>query len=88
MDYKIEFSKQAQKQFKSLPKLIQERLAPSINALASNPRPRGSIQLSGVEEDVYRIRVGDYRIVYEINDKILRVWIIQVGHRREVYRKK
>lgn len=88
MDYKIEFSKQAQKQFKALPKLFQERLAPQINALASNPRPRGSIQLSGVEEDVYRIRVGDYRIVYEINDRILRVWIIQVGHRREVYRKK
>jgi addiction module toxin, RelE/StbE family len=88
VDYKIEFSKKAKKQFKSLPKLFQERLAPQINALASNPRPRGSIQLSGVEENVYRIRVGDYRIVYEIYDKILLIWIIEIGHRREIYRKK
>jgi len=45
VDYKIEFSKKAKKQFKSLPKLFQERLAPQINALASNPRPRGSIMI-------------------------------------------
>ncbi len=53
-------------------------------ALAENPRPTGCIKLTGME--AYRIRVGDYRIVYEITDRVLIVTVIDVGHRREVYR--
>jgi mRNA interferase RelE/StbE len=88
MTYTIEFSNKAEKQFKSLPPQTQERLQPKIDALAQEPRPRGAIELSDVEEDTYRIRVGDYRILYEISDRVLLVWVVEVGHRREIYRQR
>ena len=61
-----------------------QRIMATIGALADNPRPRGSQKLSGREE--YRIRQGDYRIVYTIQDQEKTVWIVKVGHRRDVYR--
>ena len=60
------------------------RCKPDIDALKDNPRPFGSEKLSGVEE-TYRIRVGDYRILYEVHDDVLLVLVVEVGHRREVY---
>jgi mRNA interferase RelE/StbE len=56
-----------------------------ISALAENPRPVGIEKLSGSEEDFYRIRIGDYRVLYTIQDKVLLILIIKVRHRREVY---
>jgi len=53
--------------------------------LANNPRPFGSDKLAGPEE-LYRVRVGDYRIVYQIQDEALLVLVVKIGHRREVYR--
>lgn len=83
--YQIEFSRQADRQFRSLPSQIQQRLKPRIDALATVPRPHGSEKLSGIEQ-LYRIRVGDYRIVYAVEDDRLLVLVVKVGHRREVYR--
>ena len=85
MSYQIEFVKQAAKQFKTLPTEEQQRLQSKIDALASEPRPVGVVKLVG-EEDLYRIRVGDYRLIYAIQDAILLVLILKIGHRRDVYR--
>jgi mRNA interferase RelE/StbE len=85
MNYEIIFSKPAAKQFKSLPLPNQEQLKIKIDALATNPRPSGVVKLSG-EANLYRIRVGDYRVIYNIEDKELVVLIIKIGNRRDVYR--
>jgi mRNA interferase RelE/StbE len=87
MSYSIEFSNRASKQFQALPQLVQERLVSQINALAENPRPPKVKKLVG-EENQYRIRVGDYRIVYQIDDQLLLVLVLKIGHRSEVYRQR
>ncbi len=84
MLYSIDFEPIALRQFKKLGKNIHTRLKPKIFALAENPRPSGVKKLQSYE-NTYRIRVGDYRVVYEIHDKILRILIIEVGHRSNVY---
>jgi mRNA interferase RelE/StbE len=83
--YQIEFSRQADRQFRDLPSQIQQRLRSKIDSLATTPRPHGSEKLSG-DDHLYRIRVGDYRIVYAVQDNRLLVLVVKVGHRREVYR--
>jgi mRNA interferase RelE/StbE len=85
MSYQIEFTRPADKQLKALPVNVQERLQPKIDALAQEPRPTGVTKLQG-NEDLYRIRVGDYRIIYSIQDDLLLVLVVTVGHRRDVYR--
>jgi mRNA interferase RelE/StbE len=85
MSYRVEFAKQAAKQFKALPPQEQERLRLKIDALSSNPRPSGLTKLAG-EENLYRIRVGNYRIIYSIYDRQLMVLVVKIGHRKEVYR--
>ena len=85
MIYRIEFAPKAHRQLLKLSREVQARLSPRIQALSQNPRPPGVKKLAG-EEDLYRIRVGDYRIIYEIRDKFLVVLIVGIGPRREVYR--
>ncbi|PSB46866.1 type II toxin-antitoxin system mRNA interferase toxin, RelE/StbE family [Cyanosarcina cf. burmensis CCALA 770] len=85
MTYQVEFSRQAQKQFDALPRQIQQRLQPQIDTLAEEPRPSGVKKLKGAENQ-YRIRVGSYRIVYEIQDAVLLIILLRIGHRREIYR--
>jgi mRNA interferase RelE/StbE len=85
MTYQIEFTKQAAKQFKVLPDLEQQRISTKIDALAIEPRAVGAVKLVGAE-DLYRIRVGDYRIIYNIQDDLLLVLVVKIGHRRDVYR--
>jgi mRNA interferase RelE/StbE len=85
MRYRIEYSPRGRRQFRALSRQVQQRLTPRIEALAEEPRPHGVIQLAG-EEGLYRIRVGDYRIIYAIKDDVLLVLIVSVGHRSEVYR--
>ena len=63
---------------------IQRQLQPKIDALANHPRPHGVEKLKG-ESNFYRVRSGDYRIIYQIKDKVLLVLLIKIGHRREVY---
>ena len=84
MAYRVDFTAAAARQLRKLPESIRNRLVPHLNALADNPRPAGAKKLKG--EEGYRIRVGDYRILYEIQDEASRVLVVKVGHRREVYR--
>lgn len=72
------------KDLANIPKSDAHRIVETIRALADNPRPPGVQKLSGQER--YRIRQGDYRIVFSIQDQDRTVWITKVGHRREVYR--
>jgi len=86
MDYSIQLSRKAQKQLSALPKAIQERLQVKIGALATEPRPPGTVALQGIK-GLLRLRVGDYRIIYQVDDDILIVLVVEVGHRREVYKR-
>lgn len=87
MAYRIEFAPSAEREFSKLPRQVQIRLMPHIDAPAKEPRPHGVERLTG-EQGLYRIRVGAYRIVYTIKDDELVVLVVKVGHRREVYRRK
>lgn len=79
----------ARRELTSLPVAVQRRIVRSLHALEANPRPRGAAVLAGgPDQRVRRIRVGDYRILYEIRDDRLVVLVIRVGHRREVYRRR
>jgi len=83
-DYTIELSKKAQKQLDKLSDSIANPILNAIGELASNPRPLGYKKLKG--RDGYRIRVGDYRIIYDIYDNQLIVLIVVLGHRKEIYK--
>jgi len=85
MKYRIEFSPTAESQFKKLPKEVQVRLKHRIDILAENPFPRGVKKLSA-EENLYRLRIGDYRIIYQVQGKALLILILKLGHRKNVYR--
>ena len=85
MSYEIKFSKGAKKQFSKLPLDVQERIQTKINDLAIEPRPNGVKKLQG-DDNSYRIRVGDYRVVYELDDDFLIVTVIKVRHRSEIYK--
>ncbi len=84
-EYRVFLKKSAAREIELLPKKDIGRILERIDALRHNPRPQGSEKLAGVE--LYRVRQGSYRIVYSIEDRILTVWIVKVGHRREVYRR-
>ena len=83
--YSIFIKKSAARELEGLSKKDLPKVLKRIEALAENPRPAGAEKLAGVE--LWRIRQGDYRIVYSIEDKFLTVWVVKVGHRKEVYRK-
>ena len=84
--YRLEFAPAADRDFRALAEDVRRRLRPRIDALAENPRPHGVETLEG-EKGLYRIRVGDYRIIYQIRDNALVVLVVRIGHRRDVYRK-
>ncbi len=83
-NYKINLKKTAQKQLKSLPEEIRNRIIAKIDNLAIDPRPLGCKKLKG-NDNLWRIRVADYRIIYSIYDQELIIYIFKVGHRREIY---
>lgn len=84
MAYKVEFTPPARKQFKKLPEEVKERIGAKLQALASDPRPPGSKKLVN-RHGIWRIRAGDYRAIYCIEDKVLIVLVVEVGHRSDVY---
>jgi mRNA interferase RelE/StbE len=86
MAYRVFITPSADRVIAKLPQDVRRRVADRIAALAENPRPPGSVKLTG--EDTYRIRVGDYRILYSIHDDQLIVMVIDVGHRGDVYRRR
>ena len=83
--YLVEFRRSAEKDLRRLNSSIQARVLRVIEALASNPRPNGCHKLVD-SNNAYRVRVGDYRIIYTISDAVLIVAIESIRHRREVYR--
>jgi mRNA interferase RelE/StbE len=85
MPYNVSLTRPATKDLEALPKNVLKRVDAAILALADDPHPQGSKKLTG-SEDLYRIRVGDYRIIYQVEGGELIVLIIRVRHRREVYR--
>lgn len=85
MAYRVNISATAQRQFRRLSKEVQDRLRPVIRALADEPHPSGVVKLKGFR-DQYRIRVGDYRVIYRVENDKLVVLVTNIGHRREVYR--
>jgi mRNA interferase RelE/StbE len=83
--YRVDIARRALKALAALPRGEQQRVRAAIDLLADNPRPPGCTKLTG-EDDAYRVRVGVYRIVYEVRDDRLLVHVVRVGHRRDVYR--
>ena len=82
--YKIFFKTSVEKDFKTIPRKDLNRILDRIEKLAEDPRPSGSEKLTGHER--YRVRQGLYRIVYSIQDNELTIWVVKVGHRKDVYR--
>lgn len=84
MSYVISFRSTAEKQLEELPKIYYQRVRNKIINLTNNPYPPGCEKLKGGDKE-YRIRVGDYRVIYRVEHTQLVIIIIKVGHRREVY---
>jgi mRNA interferase RelE/StbE len=82
--YKLFFKESVQKDFQDVPQKDLKRILNRIKALAKNPRPPGCEKLTGQER--YRLRQGRYRIAYSVQDKEGTVWVVKVGHRKDVYR--
>ena len=85
MAYRIEFRLAALRELARLEKSVRLRIAATVDSLAQQPRPPGVEKLKG-HETRYRVRCGDYRIVYEIKDALLLILVVRIGHRRQVYR--
>ena len=83
--YKVLLERSAERDLRRLPTEIHDRVIAAIQGLARQPRPPGCRKLTGSKND-WRIRVGDYRVVYEIADEIRIVRVNRIRHRREVYR--
>ena len=85
MTYRIEFRPAAIRELAKLEISTRRRIATTLESLAENPRPPGVEKLKG-HDYRYRVRCGDYRIIYEIADRILIILVLRIGHRRQVYR--
>jgi mRNA interferase RelE/StbE len=83
--YQVVVERSAEKDLRRLSGAVRPRIAAALQSLAKNPRPAGSLKLAGTDND-WRIRVGDYRIIYEIADEIRIVLINRIRHRGDVYR--
>ncbi|HPJ97202.1 MAG TPA: type II toxin-antitoxin system RelE/ParE family toxin [Syntrophales bacterium] len=82
--YEIYFKEPVEKDFRTVPKEDLKKILQRIEALSDDPRPPGHEKLTGQER--YRVRQGLYRIIYSVQDKELTIWIVKVGHRKDVYR--
>jgi mRNA interferase RelE/StbE len=85
MAYRVELLPAVRREFRGLDSLTRERILRALIKLETQQRPPGAKKLAG-REDLWRIRVGDYRVVYEIHDRVLVVLIVRIAHRREAYR--
>lgn len=85
MNYDFFIERRAQKSLLKISKRTQDKLIQTIQNLSNNPRPEGCKKLTG--RDAWRIRVNDYRIIYEIQDQKLVIIIIDIGHRRDIYKR-
>jgi mRNA interferase RelE/StbE len=85
MTYRVELKPSVVESLAKIPLSDRKKIARKIDSLIENPRPRGVVKLAG-EESLYRIRSGDYRIIYQIQDEQLLVLVVRVGQRGDVYR--
>ncbi len=83
--FTVQYKKSAEKDLESLPTGIVQRIHDAILELAKNPRPFGCRKLKGFDNK-YRIRIGDYRVIYEIHENTVVVLIVQISHRKDAYR--
>lgn len=86
MTYQVQLTPAAKRQIRKLDPATKKRILEALEKLAAEPRPSGVVKLTG-EENFYRIRVGTYRVIYDVRDKELTVLVVKVGPRRDVYRK-
>ncbi len=86
MKYTVNFSKPAEKQLESIPKSEVKKIIKRAERLASEPFPKGCEKLKGSDFDIYRVRQGDYRILYRVFEERLFILVIKIGHRSDVYR--
>ena len=84
VEYNLGFKASAAKELRDLPADVKERIEIAVDELRQNPRPVGVVKLQ--DEELYRIRVGDYRVIYEIDDSAKSVFVTRVRHRKDVYR--
>ena len=85
MAYAIIIKPAAEKSLDKVPFPVRRRIVDTMEALRTNPRPPGVVKLAG-DDNLWRIRIGDYRVVYEIHDNRLIVLVLRVAHRKDVYR--
>jgi mRNA interferase RelE/StbE len=83
--YRVELTPAAARALRKLTAEVRRRIARKIDALATQPRPADATKLEG-EEGLYRVRVGDYRIIYSVHDDVLLVLVVRIGHRSEIYK--
>ena len=84
--YRIELKPSAERELRRLPKSVIAKVSKAIESLASDPFPHQSEKLSG-SQHAHRLRVGDYRVVYVVEHRVLLITIIRLGHRKDVYRR-
>jgi mRNA interferase RelE/StbE len=85
MRYKVEFAASAAREFRALDRQLQRRVSAKVAELAEDPFPAGVCKFQG-EPDHWRIRIGDYRVIYRVEKRRVVIVIVRIGHRREVYR--
>jgi mRNA interferase RelE/StbE len=86
MIYQIIIQDSVEKELKQLPQNEFKKIQKTILSLATNPYPRGSLKLEGSKEKLYRVRKGDYRIIYSVNHNIVTITILKIAHRKDVYK--
>jgi mRNA interferase RelE/StbE len=84
MGYHIEFTRPAQKEFAKLDPVVKQRISDAVVELEKNPRPSGCVALKGYKS-TYRIRIGKFRVIYEVQDKVLLILVIRIAKREDVY---
>jgi mRNA interferase RelE/StbE len=83
--YKVSVKKSAEKELRQIPAKVLDKIIPKIKSLASDPRPHGAEKMEGGER--YRVRQGDWRFIYTIDDSDQSVMVVKIGNRKEVYRR-
>ena len=86
MRYEVHIHQRAKKAFLKLPKGKQKGIIALLESLADNPRPDGCTKLGGKLEGLYRLRSGDYRVVYQVKDKELIIYVLRIGKRGDIYK--
>lgn len=86
MIYDIVYTASANKELSELPVAEYKKVVAAVNSLADNPFPHGSLKLEGIKEKLYRIRKGNYRIIYSVEHAVITITILKIAHRKDVYR--